>query len=503
MPIKDPFSGIPLKVKLPLGFVALFFCVVGASGYEVLHSVYAPPTGEIAQRFAGITGITAAAILMLMFLSVRYVVRPLDELRLMAQRIREGDFSARNTIDSEDEIGQLAHTVNLMAEAVQDRTAHLERTAGDLNRREHELRVQHNLMNTVIQSMTDGVILIDGRGEVALSNRAAASVVDVVGNTGEPFGIRKCQHHTGDSARCAACMSDLSEATRCVLAIRDRIYEVLSTQVLIDRDRAKILVSSDITEQEAMRRQQAHQERLMVLGKLSAVVAHEMNNPLAAISMYGQMMEDELPADAPCREHVEVIRRNTDSCQRIIRELLDYARTPQPQIAQIDLHRLIDDVLRFLKPLHAKPGIEIRRAYAQGEALCWGDAVQLQQVLVKLLVNAFQAVEDEKGCICIRSEAGKRWTIDIEDNGPGVPESLRCEIFEPFFTTRRSGGTGLGLPTARRIIEANGGTLDLLESRPGKTVFRFSLPGISDRPDTSLLSIETAADDKKTHGAGR
>ena len=451
------------------------------------------PLRVLEGRFVGIVGVMATAILLLLFLAIYCVVRPLGELQLMALRIKDGDFSARNTIDTEDEIGTLAHTANLMAQAVQDRTANLEHTANDLKRREADLRAQHDLLNSVIQSMTDGVLLIKNDGIVALANASAQPLLELIHNHSGHLGIQKCERHETDSAKCVSCMSDPLGATGCVITVNGLTYEVLSTQIPYEHDSSKVLVARNITEREAMRRQQAHQERLTVLGKLSAVVAHEMNNPLAAISMYNQMMEAELPSESPFMEHVTVINRNTDTCQRIIKELLDYARTPQPNIEEVDLHRLLEDVLHFLRPFHQKAGVQVVKQFEAQETRFWADATQTQQVFVNLLVNAFQAVEGREGRLVIRTlpdPGGESVVVTIEDNGAGIPKQLQPEIFEPFFTTKRSGGTGLGLSTSRQIINAHGGKLELLTSEPGKTVFCVSIPARLNRRPSQLMSIE-------------
>lgn len=196
------------------------------------------PLRVLEGRFVGIVGVMATANLLLLFLAIYYVVRPLGELQLMALRIKEGDFSARNTIDTEDEIGALAHTANLMAEAVQDRTANLEHTANDLKRREAELRAQHDLLNSVIQSMTDGVLLIKANGKVALANTSAEPLLDLIHCHNGHLGIQKCERHETDSAKCVSCMSDPQGATGCVITVNGLTYEVLSTQIPYEHDRS-------------------------------------------------------------------------------------------------------------------------------------------------------------------------------------------------------------------------------------------------------------------------
>ena len=427
----------------------------------------------------GIASIVAIATLILLFFAIQSVVRPLGELQKMAQHIKEGDFSVRNAIHTDDEIGILARILNLMAEAIEDRTLSLEQSAADLQNRERELRMQHNLLNAVIDSMSDGLILLNFQGQIRLSNKAAEPLLDVIDQAGSHIHIEKCESHLEGGIQCVTCMKDLDHPTSCVLTVHDTIYEILSTKVQTVHGSSKVLVVRDITEREQMHRRQAHQERLMVLGKIAAVVSHEINNPLAAISMYSQMMETELPKDSPFCEHVGVIKRNIESCQRITKDLLAYARTPQPDIQEIDIHELLHNVVQFVSPFHQKESISIEQDFQAENAVCWGDATQLQQVFVNLLVNAIQAIREDDGVVRLQThdrKDGEVVVVDVADNGSGIDAAHISEIFEPFFTTKSSGGTGLGLSTSSRIIEAHEGELELVESRPGHTRFQVRLP---------------------------
>ena len=431
----------------------------------------------------GIASIVAIATLVFLFFAIQNIVRPLGELQRMAERLREGDFSVRTQVQAEDEIGSLAKILNLMAEAIEERTQVLEETASDLHAREQELRMQHGLLNTVIDSMSDGLILLNFQGQIRLSNKAAEPVLGIIEQANGQIDIQKCEAHNDEGIACITCMKDLNEHTSCVITAQDTIYEILSTKVETIHGNSKLLVVRDITEREVMHKRQAHQERLTVLGKIAAVVSHEINNPLAAISMYNQMMESGLEDHSPFKEHVEVIKRNIDSCQRITRDLLDYARTPQPDIQEVDLHDLLKNVIQFVGPFHQSEIIPIESKFLAKNAVCLGDLTQLQQVFVNLLVNAIQAIRDEEGLVRLNTASGENGTviIDVIDSGSGITPSDQAEIFEPFFTTKSSGGTGLGLSTSRRIIDAHEGTLELVESRSGYTRFSVTLPRASNQ----------------------
>jgi len=217
---------------------------------------------------------------------------------------------------------------------------------------------------------------------------------------------------------------------------------------------------------------------MAVLGEIAAVMAHELNNPLAAIAMFGQMLESQLEPGTSQRESAEVIRRNTETCKRTIRGLLDMAARSAPETTRFDLHDMLEDVRRLLRPICERAGVACRVVRGMEAAEVSGDELQLRQVVINLLLNAVQAADSAGGSIQVTTaERDRRIEVDVRDDGPGVPPEAQPHIFEPFFTTKPAGvGTGLGLSTSRRIVEAHGGTLDLVDTGPGGTTFRVSLP---------------------------
>jgi signal transduction histidine kinase len=193
--------------------------------------------------------------------------------------------------------------------------------------------------------------------------------------------------------------------------------------------------------------------------------------------MFAQMAEDGLGPDSPYREHLGVIRRNTENCSRAIRELLDYATGAGPEVQEADLHAIVEDAARFVRPVADRAGVAVDLDLAAKEPTLTGDEIQLRQVFVNLLLNAVQAIDGKGGAIRVTSrDEEAHVVVEVADDGPGISAAAAARIFEPFFTTKPRGeGTGLGLPTARRIAELHGGGLELVETRPGRTVFRVRL----------------------------
>ncbi len=424
----------------------------------------------------------AILILVAMYFPVRFLIRPLGELETMAFDIKEGDYSARVKTDSEDEIGDLASSFNQMAEAMEERTAVLEKTAGDLAEREKEIRIQHDRLKTVVNSMNDGLILLNSKGEIVLHNDAGKPFVQHLFATDSSMEKFECINPESlKSKQCIDCLLDLNSMQACTIKLENRYFEVLSTQLPgLSGGAGKILVSRDITDRILMHEKHSRQERLAVLGNMAAVVAHEMNSPLAAISMYNQMLADDFDPQSPYAEHIDVINRNTETCREIIANLLDFARTPTLNMSIVDIHELINQTVRLLVPLHGKTNITIKLFLEASEFRIEGDLSRLKQIFANIILNAIQAVKESNGKVMIRTrtnDSDKCMVVDIEDSGVGIDPGIGKDIFTPFFTTRDSDmGTGLGLSTAKRIAEAHGGSVLLYQNQPQPTIFRITLP---------------------------
>jgi signal transduction histidine kinase len=329
-----------------------------------------------------------------------------------------------------------------------------------------------------------------------LANAAAKPLLELVSSK----DARVVAHYQCDGARdessCASCLFDPRRPPRsCIVDSCGRVLEIHATPLPPGEDgrRGRVLLARDITDRVEQDERQIHQERLSVLGEVAAVMAHEINNPLAAIRMFAQMAEQGLPPESPYREHLGVIRRNTENCSRAIRELLDYATGAAPEVGEVDLHAVLEDAAHFVRPVAERTGARVRLDLAAALPTLSGDEIQLRQVFVNLVMNALQAMGARGGEVVLATrDDGAHVVVDVIDDGPGVPPDLVPRIFEPFFTTKRRGaGTGLGLPTARRIAELHGGGLELAESRPGRTVFRVRLR--RSRLDSAPVRVGEAA----------
>ncbi len=492
-PSSEPVQrGVGLTLAPPLGAngpreggPARVFPVASGALRAVVHLDPSQDLATIAglqSRFLAIGAILALVTAALLYFPIRFLARPLEQMTDAARKMREGDLSVRVPVDSEDELGTLSEAFNSMAAAIEERTAWLEHSAADLRAQRRAVSEERDRLRGVISSMREGLVVLDENEQVVLSNRAAEPLLRMIGEFDlDSLTTRHhCQAHE-EGRDCTQCLLGSTEVARsCLVEYGGCTYEVHATR-LGDTARGvpagRILVSRDVTDRIAQDERQIHQERLAVLGEVGAVFAHELNNPLAAIRMYNQMIAAALPPQSPLQEHVEVIARNTETCSRTIRELLDYATGAAPELGPVYLGDLLGDVASFLRPLLERSRVKLRLEYEEEDEACvHGDEIQLRQIFVNLVMNAAQASQGG-GTITLRLRPGEAHVeVDVLDDGPGVPAHLRERIFRPFYTTKQRGaGTGLGLSTARRIAELHGGGLQLVSSRPGQTCFRVRL----------------------------
>jgi signal transduction histidine kinase len=220
-----------------------------------------------------------------------------------------------------------------------------------------------------------------------------------------------------------------------------------------------------------------HADRLATIGRLAAGVAHELNEPLAAILGLAQLSRKAADLPEPVARDLEKIVKATLHARGVIRNLLLFARHVPPEKTTIRLNDLVEEALAFLEPRRAHSGIELVRALEEDLPDVTADPAQIRQVLVNLLVNAVQAMP-QGGRLEVRtgSETDSVFAV-IADSGVGMSEDVRQKLYVPFFTTKDVGeGTGLGLAVASGIVNSHGGTIRV-ESEVGRgSRFEVRLP---------------------------
>jgi two-component system NtrC family sensor kinase len=244
------------------------------------------------------------------------------------------------------------------------------------------------------------------------------------------------------------------------------------------------MMASSIEERDEQLKQRAQQEimkseRLAMIGRLSAGVAHEINNPLGGILLLSRLLLRKAPPEGIEKENLERIANDAERCQKIVQGLLDFARQRDPEMRPLDLNDVAKKALSLLENQAVFHNVKIAEELHSHLPQANVDESQMVQVFVNLIVNAAEAMKGD-GTLTITTkhpaDAG-RVEISFSDTGEGIPEENVPHLFEPFFTTKEVGhGTGLGLSISHGIVESHGGTISV-ESRVAEgTVFTVSLP---------------------------
>ncbi len=246
-----------------------------------------------------------------------------------------------------------------------------------------------------------------------------------------------------------------------------------------------ITIGEDVTESRRIQGQIMQSEKLAAIGQLAAGVMHEINNPLATISacvaaITGRLDQASGKERRAVEEYLELIDKEVDRCTRIVDGLLDFSRPKGKAKGPVVLNALVDETLFLMKHHQRFKRLTVARELDLTLPATIGNAEQLTQVLMALMLNAVDAMDD-RGKLTIRTARGPAWTrevmLEIQDNGIGIPRAEQSKIFEPFYTTKPPGrGTGLGLSICSGIVEDHHGRIEV-ESQPGRgSTFRVFLP---------------------------
>ena len=268
----------------------------------------------------------------------------------------------------------------------------------------------------------------------------------------------------------------------------DRWYVLRSHAISwVDGRQAALCILSDITEERRARefiakhRDAAHRTaRLIALGEFASAVAHELNQPLAAIATYNHSCMRMLQAGNADPEQLlqamHICRDQSKRAGRIIQRLRGLLRHPGPALAEQDLNELVAAVLELAEPGAREAGVSFERALSETPPLVRADRLLLEQAALNLVRNAVEAVQDlpperRRVTVATSVEADGSGTLAVSDLGDGVPSDVRDRLFELFITTKR-GGLGLGLSICRSVVEAHGGTI----RHRDKSRFEIRLP---------------------------
>ena len=216
-------------------------------------------------------------------------------------------------------------------------------------------------------------------------------------------------------------------------------------------------------------------DRLSAIGQLSASLAHEIRNPLASIDGAANLIESAQTSDEMRKNSLAIIHKEIQRLNRLLTNLLDFARPRKPEFQALEPGRLIDAIISLAGHSAEQKGITISKDTSCPETAFECDAEQMKQVILNLTINAVQAMSEPGQIVLSAHRNGASVVIGVRDQGPGIPAEDIDQVFNPFFTTKDA-GTGLGLPVVHQIVTQHGGTVAVQKNPDGGMTFSVVLP---------------------------
>jgi len=444
-------------------------------------------------QFIGITLASGGFIILISFLLSRSMIRPIQILTSATEQIgKEGGYPQVD-LKRNDELGDLGRHFNQMIGQIRTKDALLRRMYDEERAR---VEVLEGYSQTLLKSIPSGVLGVNLKGEITSCNPAAENILGlsssslldraVQGALGTCSPLEKIimtAIATGSEVAWEEFpIEDPSGGNRWIGAMASPIKDQGGREI------GATAVFADLTEVKNLQEEIALKRQMALLGELSAGMAHEIRNPLAAIQALGELLSRRVKGIAYRDE-----RRDADSGEgdlealsrdlvaeirhlnRFVTEFLIYARMPLLRLEKTDLREIVDAALSLAAPSGKPERISVRNRISESLPKVPVDPLEFRRVLLNLIQNAFQAMGEE-GELGIDAEIVRRHLVlRVSDTGPGISSEHRDKVFRPFFTTKQ-GGTGLGLAISERIIRGHGGSLSF-ETGEGKgTTFIVQIP---------------------------
>ncbi len=345
------------------------------------------------------------------------------------------------------------------------------------------LRHSEELLRTMFLGISDPLVLLDTSGRLKMANEAFLRKNNLVEAQVTDLSLEELRRQTDCLIGRATVDVDLTRPQPRQETIMDGegcYFDVLFYPVLDSDEQvsAVICLARDITELKLVEQKMRRTEKLAATGQLAAGVAHEINNPLWVIQCHTDIIKNSFPQLPELLTDIEVIERHARHCQKIISDLLHFTRTSERGTVRtpVNISEEITRITAMVSPQFTKQRISITVQSSPEKVICTVDADKMQQVILNLLINAAQSIEYDGRIHFSLNGDGDMAVISVTDDGPGIDPAITGRIFDPFFTTKEQGeGTGLGLSVSYAIVRDHGGDIQV-SSKPGKTVFTFTLP---------------------------
>lgn len=408
----------------------------------------------------------AMLILLLNIVVSKRLSQPVEEITRAAKEISKGNFDVRVYPGAKGELGALGSSINVMA--------------SEIRKRVHEITQEKETLQTILRGMSDGIMVVNGKGKIILTNRVLQDLfhrapvavektpVEVIRNADLQDGFTQVLDK-GETFK-----MELSVATPGA----DKIFDVIIVRLMPqDKTEGAVALFHDITDLKRIEK---------VRKDFVANVSHELRTPLTSIKGYAETLCDEDIEDAAkTRSFVRIILKHANRLSNLVEDLLSLtrleSRSPHLMKEKIDLRKVLDASILVVKPSAETKRLAIQVGSVPEKIMVWADKNQIGQALINLLDNAVKYTPAGGSITVSATDADKEIHVTVKDTGIGIPKDDLDRVFERFYRvdknrSRKLGGTGLGLSIVKHIILDHGGSVWVRSQPEEGSAFSFSLP---------------------------
>jgi len=451
--------------------------------FEKLRAARGPISSLYISLFLFPALLTLVGASWLPFVLARRFARPVRNVALAAERIAAGERGVRVEKDETDEeFVKLIQSFNLMSERLARSEEEVEFSRSDLTRKNLEIDERRRLMETVLETIGTGVLVVNGEQKVQRVNSAASRLLggDPTRIVDSPLDSLVPQEIAGEVSRSIARVLDGRsthfERDLALFGVRGRRevrFRVAPLAALGQGSPGAVIVLEDVTPL-------MQAQKVAAWGEVARKLAHEIKNPLTPIKLSAQRVRKAHLRSAPdfdrvLSESIEAIVSEVDALQHLVDEFAQFARLPPSRPVEGSLNTVVEAALALYET--AYPHVTLERRIGPDLPSLRLDGPQIKRVVINLVDNAIAAL-GENGSIEIGTSfdpSNKRAILTVADSGPGIPPASRETIFAPNFSTKKK-GSGLGLAIARRIVEDHGGEIRVEDNLPRGARFVIELP---------------------------
>ncbi|MDP4197186.1 MAG: ATP-binding protein [Bacteroidota bacterium] len=394
---------------------------------------------------------------------------PLKELKNNALEIKQGNYNTKVSINSNDELGEVADAFNEMAQTLNQNSMEL---------RQKEQRI--TLLLSAFEKSQASIAVVDKNAKILEANKTFFRLLGLAPSEVLSKSIIDLQFKNRESNELNGILSALKNRANyeCEIEYREpsgakkNLLVTISPVFFDETDYVgHMFVEVDLTERKILENKLLQAEKLAVLGKMSAILAHEIKTPLTSIKMNADILSESLNLSEEDEDSFQIIQKEIKRLNNLVKEVLQFSRQSELNCTKLNVRELIEDVKKQFQIRLDERSTKLIDDVQSLEIVA--DEEKLRQVFINLIENSLDAIS-MNGEISISSRLiDKDLQISIKDSGSGIafPE----KVFDPFMTTKAS-GTGLGLSISQKIIEQHGGMIRLINAKQGETTFEILLP---------------------------